>query len=109
MLGPVLPRLSGAAGGARARTSPLDPPAIGPLMAPAVRRSISGDLATLKRLLESGGSEGRRGMRPAKRSMPAMPKPDEDTKAFFKEVVPEHPAVLVRPMFGNLAAFVNGN
>ena len=48
-------------------------------------------------------------MSPAKRSMPAMPKPDEDTKTFFQGVVPEHPAVSVRPMFGNLAAFVNGN
>jgi TfoX/Sxy family transcriptional regulator of competence genes len=47
---------------------------------------------------------------PAKRSaMPAIPKPDEDSKAFFASVVPEHPTVAVRPMFGNPAAFVNGN
>jgi len=48
-------------------------------------------------------------MSPKKRSMPAMPKPDEATKEFFRSVVPDHPAVGVRPMFGNLAAFVNGN
>lgn len=38
-----------------------------------------------------------------------MPKPDEATKEFFRSIVPEHPAVQVRPMFGQLAAFVNGN
>ena len=41
--------------------------------------------------------------------MPPIPKPDAATKAFFRSVVPDHPAVGVRPMFGNLAAFVNGN
>lgn len=45
----------------------------------------------------------------AKREMPAMPKPDEKTKAFFRSVVPEESGVQIRPMFGNLAAFVNGN
>lgn len=39
----------------------------------------------------------------------SMPKPDEASKEFFYAVVPDHPAVKVRPMFGNLAAFVNGN
>src|SRR5438552_7987136 len=48
-------------------------------------------------------------MSPEKRSMPPIPKPDAATKAFFRSVVPDHPAVGVRPMFGNLAAFVNGN
>lgn len=38
-----------------------------------------------------------------------MPKPDDQTKEFFGSVVPEHPAVTTRPMFGQLAAFVNGN
>lgn len=38
-----------------------------------------------------------------------MPKPDDASKAFFQSVVPEHPDVRVKPMFGNLAAFVNGN
>jgi TfoX/Sxy family transcriptional regulator of competence genes len=41
--------------------------------------------------------------------MPAIPKPDEPSKEFFRSVVPVHPAVAVRPMFGNLAAFANGN
>jgi TfoX/Sxy family transcriptional regulator of competence genes len=45
----------------------------------------------------------------AKREMPAMPKPDGETKTFFRSVVPEESDVQVRPMFGNLAAFVNGN
>jgi TfoX/Sxy family transcriptional regulator of competence genes len=42
-------------------------------------------------------------------SMPPIPKPDDASKAFFEAAVPDHPAVKVRPMFGNLAAFVNGN
>jgi TfoX/Sxy family transcriptional regulator of competence genes len=41
--------------------------------------------------------------------MPKMPKPDEETKAFFRSVVPDHPDVAVRPMFGNLSAFVHGH
>jgi TfoX/Sxy family transcriptional regulator of competence genes len=49
-------------------------------------------------------------MTPAKGSpMPKMPKADEETKEYFRSVVPDHPAVTVRPMFGNLSAFVNGN
>jgi TfoX/Sxy family transcriptional regulator of competence genes len=38
-----------------------------------------------------------------------MPKPTEETKDFFASVVPDHPAVTTRPMFGQLSAFVNGN
>ena len=38
-----------------------------------------------------------------------MPKPSEDAKAAFSKLVPSEPAVTMRPMFGNLAAFVNGN
>ena len=38
-----------------------------------------------------------------------MPKPTEETKDFFASVVPDHPAVSIRPMFGQLSAFVNGN
>jgi TfoX/Sxy family transcriptional regulator of competence genes len=38
-----------------------------------------------------------------------MPKPSEDAKAAFARLVPGEPAVTMRPMFGNLAAFVNGN
>ena len=40
---------------------------------------------------------------------PKMPKTDPETKAFFESVVPEHPDVRTRPMFGQLSAFVNGN
>jgi TfoX/Sxy family transcriptional regulator of competence genes len=41
--------------------------------------------------------------------MGPMPKPDEATKERFRSIVPDHPSVSVRPMFGNLSAFVNGN
>src|ERR1700686_1800611 len=39
----------------------------------------------------------------------AMPKPSEHAKAAFTKLVPGGPAVTLRPMFGNLSAFVNGN
>ena len=45
----------------------------------------------------------------AKRAMPKIPKPDEEAKAFFRSVVPEAPDVAIRPMFGNVSGFVNGN
>jgi TfoX/Sxy family transcriptional regulator of competence genes len=38
-----------------------------------------------------------------------MPKPTEQEKEFFRSVVPDAPGVEVKPMFGNLGAFVNGN
>ena len=38
-----------------------------------------------------------------------MPKPTEEAKAHFSRLVPDEPAITLRPMFGNLAAFVNGN
>ena len=38
-----------------------------------------------------------------------MPKPSEQAKAAFRKLVPADPAVTTRPMFGNLAGFVNGN
>lgn len=38
-----------------------------------------------------------------------LPKPTDETKDFFASVVPDHPAVSIRPMFGQLSAFVNGN
>src|SRR5919204_3782129 len=39
----------------------------------------------------------------------SFPKPDEESKAFFESLVPDDPRVQDRPMFGNRAAFVNGN
>ncbi len=39
----------------------------------------------------------------------AMPRPSEAAKAAFLRLVPGDPAVTTRPMFGNMAAFVNGN
>src|SRR6478735_6886880 len=38
-----------------------------------------------------------------------MPKPTEADKEHFRAVVPHHPGVVIKPMFGNLGAFVNGN
>jgi TfoX/Sxy family transcriptional regulator of competence genes len=38
-----------------------------------------------------------------------MPKPTPGTMDFFASIVPDHPAVTIRPMFGQLSAFVNGN
>ena len=39
----------------------------------------------------------------------SIPRPDERSKAFFQSIIPDDPRVRVRPMFGNLAAFVDGN
>ena len=39
----------------------------------------------------------------------SMPKPSDTSKAVFESMVPDDPRVTVRPMFGNVAAFVNGN
>jgi TfoX/Sxy family transcriptional regulator of competence genes len=39
----------------------------------------------------------------------AFGKPTEDDKAWFSALLPEHPDVTSRPMFGNVAGFVNGN
>ena len=38
-----------------------------------------------------------------------MPRPSEKAKELFSAIVPAEPAITLRPMFGNLAAFVNGN
>jgi TfoX/Sxy family transcriptional regulator of competence genes len=37
-----------------------------------------------------------------------IPKPTDQDKDVFRSLVPEDPRVEVKPMFGNLAAFVNG-
>jgi TfoX/Sxy family transcriptional regulator of competence genes len=39
----------------------------------------------------------------------SMPKPSEQAKAVFSALVPGDPSVTLKPMFGNLSAFVNGN
>ena len=38
-----------------------------------------------------------------------MAKASDEAKALFRSVVPDAPGVEVKPMFGNLGAFVNGN
>jgi hypothetical protein len=44
-----------------------------------------------------------------KESPMQIPRPTEADKERFKALVPDHPRVEVKPMFGNLGAFVNGN
>jgi TfoX/Sxy family transcriptional regulator of competence genes len=39
----------------------------------------------------------------------AMPRPSDEAKEAFRALVPTDAAVTTKPMFGNLAAFVNGN
>lgn len=38
-----------------------------------------------------------------------MPKPSDEDKERFRSLVPEDPTIEIKPMFGNLGAFVNGN
>lgn len=38
-----------------------------------------------------------------------MPRPTEDDMARFRAAVPDDPRIEIRPMFGNLGAFVGGN
>jgi TfoX/Sxy family transcriptional regulator of competence genes len=38
-----------------------------------------------------------------------IPKPTADGRARFESLVPQGPQVAVKPMFGSLGAFVNGN
>ena len=38
-----------------------------------------------------------------------MPKPTEEDKERFRALVPDDARVEVKPMFGNLGAFINGN
>ncbi len=38
-----------------------------------------------------------------------IPRPSDADKARFRALVPDDPTVQVKPMFGNLGAFVNGN
>ena len=38
-----------------------------------------------------------------------IPKPTDDDKDYFRSILPADPRVEVKPMFGNVAGFVNGN
>jgi len=38
-----------------------------------------------------------------------VPRPDENSKEFFRSILPDNPGITTRPMFGNISAFVNGN
>ncbi|WP_342043449.1 TfoX/Sxy family protein [Bacillus sp. OTU2372] len=39
----------------------------------------------------------------------SMPNPDEESKVFFSSVIPVDPLIKIKPMFGNIASFLNGN
>ncbi len=39
----------------------------------------------------------------------SFPRADEASRVFFQAILPDDPRIQVRPMFGNLAGFVNGN
>jgi TfoX/Sxy family transcriptional regulator of competence genes len=49
------------------------------------------------------------GPRPDPKALMKIPKPSDDDKAWFRSLVPDDPDVEVKPMFGNLGAFANGN
>ena len=38
-----------------------------------------------------------------------IPKPSEEDKRFFRSLIAEDPEVEIKPMFGNIGAFVLGN
>ncbi len=38
-----------------------------------------------------------------------VPRPSQETAELFRSLIPEAPGVTVKPMFANVAAFVNGN
>ena len=38
-----------------------------------------------------------------------IPSSDKKLEIFFRALIPEDAAIVIRPMFGNVAAFVNGN
>lgn len=41
--------------------------------------------------------------------MDKMPRSTKEAETFLRAMLPDTPEVTVRPMFGNLSAFVNGN
>lgn len=38
-----------------------------------------------------------------------VPRAGEKSKEFFRSVLPDDPKITIRPMFGNISGFVNGN
>ena len=38
-----------------------------------------------------------------------IPKPGDADKEFFRSLIPDGPGIEIKPMFGNLGAFVHGN
>jgi len=48
-------------------------------------------------------------MSPASREPMKMPRPSDGAKAAFARVVPDGPGITIKPMFGQMSGFVNGN
>jgi multimeric flavodoxin WrbA/TfoX/Sxy family transcriptional regulator of competence genes len=46
---------------------------------------------------------------PEQEALMEIPKPSEDDKLFFRSLIPDGASIEIKPMFGNLGAFVNGN
>jgi TfoX/Sxy family transcriptional regulator of competence genes len=38
-----------------------------------------------------------------------IPRADENSKEFFRSTLPDDPGITIRPIFGNISAFVNGH
>ncbi len=38
-----------------------------------------------------------------------VPRSDENSKEFFRSILPDDSRITIRPMFGNISAFINGN
>jgi TfoX/Sxy family transcriptional regulator of competence genes len=38
-----------------------------------------------------------------------IPHADDDSKEFLRSILPNDPRITIRPMFGNISAFINGN
>jgi TfoX/Sxy family transcriptional regulator of competence genes len=38
-----------------------------------------------------------------------MPKKEAQTETYFRAILPNDPSIVIKPMFGHIAAFVNGN
>ena len=68
---------------------------------------IEVDVVPLAASRRSGASRSER--RVTSSAVMKIPKPTDADKAKFQALVPDDPRVVIKPMFGNLGAYVNGN
>jgi len=59
--------------------------------------------------IQAGAKKSAPGRSASPMTKGSMPKSGEKETSAFKALLPKDPAVTSRPMFGNIAAFVNGN